>query len=73
MKGMTLPRGVTALGLLMALAAVLVDREVVALLAPIIGANAAAKLGALGALLAAFGRAVTEQTAPADSSSTGAP
>ena len=73
MKTITLPRGVTALGLLMALAAVLMDREVVALLAPIIGANAAAKLGAVGALLAAFGRAITDQAPPQDGGAPDAP
>ena len=65
MKSISVPRGVTAIGLLLAIAAVLMDHQVVTLLAPLIGANAAAKLGAAGALLAAFGRALTDHKAPA--------
>lgn len=61
----TLPRGVTLVGLLLAVAAVLMDREVVALLSPLIGAHAAAKLAAAGAVLAAFGRALGDQAAKA--------
>lgn len=63
MKGLTMPRGVTVIGVLMALAAVFLDHEVVTALAPFIGANAAAKLAGIGTLLAAFGRALGDQAA----------
>lgn len=56
MKG--LPRGVTAGGLLLALAAVVIDPANVPWLSQLLGTAAATKLAAIGALIAALGRAL---------------
>lgn len=53
-----LPRSVTVFGLLVALSAVMLDSTVNTALVSLIGQNAAAKVAALGALLAALGRAL---------------
>ena len=58
------PKIVTVLGLLLALSAVFVDPANSQWLAALIGANAAAKLAAAGAIIAALGRALF---APSDS------
>jgi len=52
------PRIVTILGVLIALSAVLLDGTFNAALASLIGANAAAKVAGLGAVIAALGRAL---------------
>ncbi len=55
---MKLPKSVTALGLLMAVAAILVDPAHVPWLTTLLGAAATTKLAAVGALLSALGRAL---------------
>lgn len=52
------PRFVTVIGVLLALSAVLLDGTVNSALSSLIGANAAAKVAGLGALIAALGRAL---------------
>lgn len=58
-----LPRSVTAAGLLVAVAAVLVDPSAAPWLASLLGEHAATKLAAVGALISSFGRALTEKAA----------
>lgn len=58
------PRSVTAFGLVLAIASVLVDPATIPLLASLLGTHAATKIAAVGALIAALGRAV-QDTEPA--------
>lgn len=53
-----LPRSVTVIGLIIAVAAVLMDPQITALMAPLFGAEVATKVAAIGALIAALGRAL---------------
>ncbi len=55
---MKLPKGVTIVGLVLALAALFVDPASQPWLVTILGEHAATKLAAIGALLSALGRAV---------------
>lgn len=55
---MKLPKSVTVAGLVLACAAVAVDPANAPWLTALLGANAAAKLAAVGALLSAVGRAL---------------
>lgn len=52
------PKGVTIFGLVLALAAVVVDPLTVPFLTELLGEHIATKAAALGALLAAIGRAI---------------
>lgn len=62
---MKLPsRYVTVLGLLIAIAAIFTDPVNAPLLTALLGANASAKLGAFGALLASIGRALIPPSDP---------
>lgn len=56
---MTLPKSATLVGLLLAIAAVIVDPAATPWLAALLGEQAATKLAAVGALIAAFGKALT--------------
>ena len=58
---MTLPRSATLVGLVVALGAVIVDPSNVPFLTALLGPAAATKLAAVGALLAAFGKALTQK------------
>lgn len=58
-----LPRSVTVSGLLLALAAVVIDPANVPWLTEILGATAATKVAAVGALIAAMGRALVPPAA----------
>ncbi len=53
-----LPRSVTVSGLLLAVAAVLIDPANVPWLTELLGASATTKLAAVGALISAMGRAL---------------
>lgn len=70
------PRSVTAGGLLLAIAAVVIDPANVPWMSQLLGAAAATKLAAVGALIAALGRtlvpATPEPAAPADQGAGGA-
>lgn len=59
---MTFPKGLTIVGVLIAIAAVLIDPASAPFLEELIGQHAATKLAAVGALLAALGRAILERT-----------
>ena len=61
---MTLPRSATLVGLVVALAAVVMDPANIPMLVQLFGEHAATKVAAIGAILAAFGRAITQK--PAD-------
>lgn len=62
------PKSLTLVGVVVAIAAVLVDPAVVPFLSTILGEHVATKIAALGAIIAAFGRALQEPSAtpPAD-------
>jgi hypothetical protein len=62
---MKLPKSVTVLGVVLALAAVVVDPVNAPWLTDLLGAQASAKLAAVGAMLAALGRAIFATTPPA--------
>lgn len=55
-----LPRGMTWAGLALAVSMVFVDPGTLPFVAELVGEHAAEKLGALGALVAALGRALAE-------------
>lgn len=57
---MSLPKSATLSGLVVALAAVLIDPASLPWLTHLLGEQAATKLAAVGALVAAFGRALTQ-------------
>lgn len=59
---MKLPKSFTVLGLVIAIAAVLIDPVNQPWLVSLLGENAAAKLAAVGAILSAMGRAVFATT-----------
>lgn len=61
---MTLPKSATLAGLLIAVAAVLVDPATLPWLAQLLGEHAATKLAAVGALIASFGKALVTPPAP---------
>ena len=52
------PRWVTIVGLLLAVVSTLLDPQTLPVLTSVLGAAATTKLAAIGALLAAFGRAL---------------
>lgn len=58
---MTLPRSVTLAGLVLAVGAVIVDPANAPWMTALLGQTAATKLAAVGALLAAFGKALTQK------------
>jgi hypothetical protein len=62
---MKLPKSVTVLGVVMALAAVVIDPVNAPWITDLLGAQASAKLAAVGAMLAALGRAIFATTPPA--------
>lgn len=62
---MKLPKSVTVLGLVLALASVVIDPANAPWLTDLFGADATTKLSAAGAVLAALGRALFGSTAPA--------
>lgn len=70
--GFKLPKSVTLLGLVLALAAVFVDPANAPWLANLLGEHMATKLAAAGAILSAMGRALfaSTPTPPADPGST---
>lgn len=61
---MKLPKSVTVFGVVLALAAVVVDPVNAPWLTDLLGEQASAKLAAVGAMLAAVGRAVFAPTPP---------
>lgn len=62
---MKLPsRWVTVFGLVVAIAAIFVDPSVTPLVSTVLGEHAATKLAAIGALIAAVGRALIPPTEP---------
>ena len=61
---MKLPKSVTVLGVVLAVAAVVVDPANAPWLTDLLGEQASAKLAAVGAMLAALGRAVFATTPP---------
>jgi hypothetical protein len=58
------PKGVTVFGVVLAVAAVLVDPATVPFLAQLLGEHAATKVAALGAVLSALGRALQDRATP---------
>jgi hypothetical protein len=62
---MKLPKSVTVLGVVLAVAAVVVDPANAPWITDLLGAQASAKLAAVGAMLAALGRAIFATTPPA--------
>jgi hypothetical protein len=62
---MKLPKSVTVLGVVLAVAAVVVDPVNAPWITDLLGAQASAKLAAVGAMLAALGRAIFATTPPA--------
>ena len=62
---MKLPKSVTLLGVVLAVAAVVVDPVNAPWITDLLGAQASAKLAAVGAMLAALGRAIFATTPPA--------
>lgn len=60
----TKSKAVTVAGLVIAIGAILVDPANAPWLTALLGANAAAKVGAVGAMLAALGKALFAESPP---------
>ena len=61
---MSFPKGVTVAGLVVAISAIFVDPANAPWLTSVFGAAASAKLGAIGALIAALGKGLTAPSSP---------
>lgn len=56
-----LPKGLTVFGVLVSISAVLFDPDTIPFIVTLVGEHAAAKIAAVGAIIAAFGKALLEK------------